>query len=74
MFDPLDALLQHEYVQGLRKALLDLPPINRQALIMHQWGHYTYPEISERPGPATQYGGRAHQPGAQATPSPTRST
>ena len=47
MFDPLDALLQNEYVQGLRKALLDLPPINRQALIMHQWSQYSYQEIAE---------------------------
>lgn len=43
-------MLQKEYVQGLREALLDLPPINRQALIMHQWGHYPYQEIADRLG------------------------
>jgi len=50
MPDPLDAMLQHEFMLALCEALFDLPPINRQALIMHQWGHHSYQEIAERLG------------------------
>jgi|GEM_PF-1174084 len=46
-FDPLETMLHAEKVLELRAALLELSLINRQALIMHQWGHYTYPEIAQ---------------------------
>ncbi len=71
-FDPLNAMLQNEYVQGLREALLDLPPINRQALIMHQWGHYPYQEIADRLGlPRNTVAARIRRAREQ-TPPPTR--
>ncbi len=55
-------MLQNEYVQGLREALLKLPPINRQALIMHQCGLYPYQEVADRLGlPRNTVAARIHR-------------
>lgn len=45
--EPPSVLLARERQRALRDALLTLAPDNRLALLMHEWGDYSYAQIGE---------------------------